>query len=87
MSEDKRVNDRRIADRRFGWLVSDWKAAHKWLSVQFATVLAGLQIAYELLPAAQSYLPPSVARWTMVAGLVAVILARIKAQPKTEPPK
>ena len=80
----ERNGDRRVTDRRFGWLVSDWKRAYRWFSVQAAAVLAGLQVAYELLPAAQSYIPAGPFRWLMIAGLAAVIIGRLKAQPAKE---
>lgn len=81
MADDKRsCEDRRVRDRRLGWLVSDWRRAYKWFSVQAAAVLAGLQVAYELLPAAQAYIPAGPFRWLMVAGLAAIIIGRLKAQ-------
>ena len=76
-----RGEDRRTSDRRLGFLVSDWRRAYRWFSVQAAAVLAGLQVAYELLPAAQYYIPAGPFRWMMVAGLAAVIIGRLKAQP------
>lgn len=80
MSDVQRGADRRQADRRWSWLVSDWRRAYKWFSVQAAALLAALQAVYELLPAAKAYIPAGPFRWLMVAGLVAVIVARLKAQ-------
>lgn len=84
MAEYRTGEDRRVSDRRIGFLVSDWKKAYKWFSVQAAAVLAGLQVAYELLPAAQAYIPATPFRWLMIAGLAAVIIGRLKAQPIKE---
>lgn len=88
MNENKRTSeDRRVADRRLGWLVSDWKAAHRWLSVQIPAGLAVVATVYEMLPAAQAYVPANVFRWLMIIGLVCAILGRLLAQPKAEPQK
>lgn len=72
--------DRRVCKRRKSVLVEDWRNAWKWLSVQMVGILAALQVAYELLPAAKGYVDPTLWRWLMVAGLVAVIVGRLKAQ-------
>ena len=78
--DENRVVQRRIEERRCGWLVEDWKAAYKWFSVQAAAVLAAVQVAYELLPAAQAYIRPDIFRWMMIVELAAVGSGRIKAQ-------
>ena len=76
----RKCADRRIGPRRKSVLVENWRQAYKWLSVQMAGVLMALQVIYELLPAAKSYVDPKLWQWLMIGGLIAVIVGRLKAQ-------
>ena len=78
--EHRKTTDRRIGPRRKTWLVEDWRSCYRWLSVQAATGMAGMVILYEMLPTFQSYINPKVFNWLMLAGLVSVVLARVKNQ-------
>jgi len=55
-------------------LVDNWKDAWKWMSVQLAAALALLDLAYEYLPAVQSYLPEGWVKWVAVAIIVGRLL-------------
>ena len=77
---DKRKKTRRIGPRRHTWLVDGWQTAHKWLSVQLIAVLGFMQVAYELIPLAEDYVPVKPFHWVMAALTFAVIFARLKAQ-------
>lgn len=83
MSEEQkpRGEDRRVADRRFGWLISEWRKAYRWLSIQFAGIGILLTAVYEMLPQAQAYVPQKYYNVAMLVCLVAVILGRLKNQP------
>lgn len=62
-------------------LIDDWKQSWKFFSVQLAAALALLDVAYEYLPAAQSYLPEGWVKWLALAIIVArVIKQRNRAQ-------
>lgn len=65
-------------------LIEDWKQSWKFLSVQLAAALALLDVAYEYLPAVQSYLPEGWVKWMALAIIVArVIKQRKDAQDAT----
>lgn len=55
-------------------LIENWKHSWKFMSVQLAAVLALLDIAYEYLPAVQSYLPEGWVKWIALAIIVARIV-------------
>lgn len=55
-------------------LIEDWKQSWKFLSVQLAAALALLDVAYEYLPAVQSYLPEGWVKWIALAIIVARII-------------
>lgn len=57
-------------------LIEDWKQSWKFLSVQLAAALALLDVAYEYLPAVQSYLPEGWVKWMALS----IIMARIIKQ-------
>lgn len=59
-------------------LIEDWKQSWKFLSVQLAAALALLDIAYEYLPAVQSYLPEGWVKWMALAIIVARIIKQRK---------
>jgi len=58
-------------------LVYDWKRAHKWASVRITAALAAVSLAYDYLPAVQSYIAPYVSPKTMAALAGLIILARV----------
>lgn len=65
-------------------LIEDWKQSWKFLSVQLAAALALLDVAYEYLPAVQSYLPEGWVKWMALAIIVArTIKQRKDAQDAT----
>lgn len=65
-------------------LIEDWRQSWKFLSVQLAAALALLDVAYEYLPAVQSYLPEGWVKWMALAIIVArVIKQRKDAQDAT----
>ena len=85
MADDKRsCEDRRVRDRRMGWLVSDWRKAKKWLSVQIPVVMTVVGLAYQglepFIPLLQGSLGPRVMMWVFIVGAVASIAGRLKAQ-------
>ncbi len=85
MSDEKRAGeDRRTADRRLGWLVSDWRQAKKWLSVQIPAAMTIVGLAYQglepFLPMLKDSVNPKVMLWIFILGAVASIVGRIKAQ-------
>jgi len=85
MADDKRsCEDRRVRDRRLGFLVSDWRQAKKWLSVQIPAVMTIVGLAYQglepFLPMLQDKVNPKVMLWIFIAGAVASIVGRVKAQ-------
>ena len=86
--EKRVVPDRRQASRRNTWLVPDWRTAYKWLSIQFTALLAiftaAMGAVYELLPGAQAYIPQKYYHILMIAGLIAVIIGRVKNQNETK---
>lgn len=55
-------------------LIEDWKQSWKFLSVQLAATLALLDVAYEYLPAVQSYLPEGWVKWIALTIIVARII-------------
>ena len=55
-------------------LIEDWKQSWKFLSVQLAAALALLDVAYEYLPAVQSYLPEGWVKWIALTIIVARII-------------
>ena len=86
--EVERNGDRRQGDRRMGWLVSDWRKAGKWLSVQIPAAMTIIGLAYQgiepFLPALKEYISPILMLWVLMAGAVASAIGRIKAQPVKE---
>ena len=84
MAEAERGEDRRVSDRRMGWLVSDWRQAKKWLSVQIPAAMTIVGLAYQglepFLPMLQDKVNPKVMLWIFIAGAVASIVGRVKAQ-------
>ena len=57
-------------------LIPDWKQAWTFFSVQLAAAIALLDVAYEYLPALQSYLPDGWVKWMALA----IIAARVVNQ-------
>lgn len=60
-------------------LIDDWKTAHRFLSVRMAGLLALASLAYDYLPAIQTYVGPASGSWVAAAS-AAIILARIVSQ-------
>jgi uncharacterized membrane protein required for colicin V production len=58
-------------------LVEDWKAAHKWASVRLSAAFAAVALAYDYLPAVQSYIAPYVSPHAMAGLSGLIIVARI----------
>jgi len=79
-----RGEDRRVSDRRMGWLVSDWRKATKWLSVQIPAAMTIIGLVYQglepFIPLLQGSLGPRVMMWVFIVGAVASIAGRLKAQ-------
>ena len=84
MSEQQRGEDRRVSDRRFGWLVSEWRRSYKWLSVQIPAAMTIVGLAYQglepFIPLLQDKVNPKIMLWVFICGAVASIVGRIKAQ-------
>lgn len=59
-------------------LIEDWRQSWKFLSVQLAAALALLDVAYEYLPAVQSYLPEGWVKWMALAIIVARVIKQRK---------
>jgi len=59
-------------------LIENWKNAYKYLTVQLAAGLALLSQAYEYLPMLKDYVPQNYVTFLAIA----IIIARIVAQPK-----
>jgi len=59
-------------------LIEDWKQSWKFLSVQLAAALALLDVAYEYLPAVQSYLPEGWVKWMALSIIVARVIKQRK---------
>ena len=55
-------------------LIPEWKSAWTFFSVQLAAVLALLDMAYEYLPAIQTYLPEGWVKWFALAIIVGRVL-------------
>ena len=55
-------------------LIEDWKQSWKFLSVQLAAAQALLDVAYEYLPAVQSYLPEGWVKWIALTIIVARVI-------------
>lgn len=55
-------------------LIEDWKQSWKFLSVQLAAALALLDVAYDYLPAVQSYLPEGWVKWIALTIIVARVI-------------
>lgn len=55
-------------------LIDDWRQSWKFLSVQLAAALALLDVAYEYLPAVQSYLPEGWVKWIALTIIVARVI-------------
>lgn len=55
-------------------LIEDWKQSWRFLSVQLAAALALLDVAYEYLPAVQSYLPEGWVKWIALTIIVARVI-------------
>ena len=88
MADIERGEDRRVSDRRFGWLVSEWKRSYKWLSIQIPAAMTLVGLAYQglepFIPLLQDSVNPKIMLWVFIAGAVASIVGRIKAQPAKE---
>ena len=84
MADIERGEDRRVSDRRFGWLVSEWKRSYKWLSIQIPAAMTIVGLAYQglepFIPLLQDKLGAKVMMWVFIAGAVASIVGRIKSQ-------
>lgn len=62
-------------------LVSDWKQAYKWISVQLAAVSAALPIAWEYLPAdLKAYIPDEWRPAILAAVALSIIVGRVMDQ-------
>jgi len=59
-------------------LIEDWRQSWKFLSVQLAAALALLDVAYEYLPAVQSYLPEGWVKWMALSIIVARVIKQRK---------
>jgi hypothetical protein len=59
-------------------LIEDWKQSWKFLSVQLAAALALLDVAYEYLPAVQTYLPEGWVKWVALTIIVARVIKQRK---------
>ena len=59
-------------------LIEDWKQSWKFLSVQLAAALALLDVAYDYLPAVQSYLPEGWVKWIALSIIVARVIRQRK---------
>lgn len=59
-------------------LIEDWKQSWKFLSVQLAAALALLDVAYDYLPAVQSYLPEGWVKWIALSIIVARVIKQRK---------
>ncbi len=55
-------------------LIEDWRQSWKFLSVQLAAALALLDVAYEYLPAVQTYLPEGWVKWIALTIIVARVI-------------
>jgi len=68
----------------FDWikskLVAEWTKCYKWLSVQFAAVVAIAPILYEQLGIMREYVPQAGFSYFMAAMGILVIIGRLKAQ-------
>ena len=62
-------------------LIPNWQQAHKYLTVQLAAALAIVSQAYDYLPMLKQYIPSNYVTYIALA----IILARIIAQPSTAP--
>lgn len=60
-------------------LVEDWNHAHTWLSVQLASLLVFLDLAYDYLPALKDYLPEG---WVKYIALAIIVCRVIKQKEK-----
>lgn len=84
----ERKEDRRVSDRRTCFLVSDWKKAKSWLSVQIPAAMTVVGLAYEglapFIPMLKESVSPRVMMWVFIAGAVASIAGRLKAQSRKE---
>jgi hypothetical protein len=64
------------------WLVEDWKQMHKWLSVQFASLLAAITVAYDQLAVLQQALGAQAFHTIQAALAIGVVIARVAKQGK-----
>ncbi len=55
-------------------LVSDWREAHRWLSVQLAALITLLAMAYDYLPAVRENLPEGWVKYAVPLILLGRIL-------------
>lgn len=55
-------------------LIEEWQKAYKFFTVQLAALLVLLDIAYEYLPAVQTYLPEGWVKWFALAIIVARVV-------------
>lgn len=66
------------------WLVDDWKQMHKWLSVQFASALAMVTVAYDQLAVLQQALSAQAFHSVQAALAIGVVVSRVIKQGKKE---
>lgn len=66
-------------------LVDDWKQCWKWLSVQFAVLIAAAPAIYEYVPQLQDAVSAKHYHWIMGAMAILLILGRLKDQQKPAP--
>lgn len=55
-------------------LIEEWQKAYKLFTIQLAALLALLDVAYEYLPAVQTYLPEGWVKWFALAIIVARVI-------------
>jgi hypothetical protein len=66
-------------------LVANWKDAWRWWSVQIATVIAAVNLAWETLPAdALAVIPADWRGWINIGLAVAMLVVRLIDQSKPE---
>jgi hypothetical protein len=65
-------------------LIDDWKNAWKYLSVQIATLLTILGVAYEFLPILREHLPAQVFQYAAGVIVVSRIIKQGSLQAKSE---
>lgn len=58
-------------------LVEDWRKAHKWATTRIAAAVSIVALAYDYLPAVQTYVAPYVSPKLMAGIAAAIIVARV----------